>query len=261
MIGYAIYKNVLDETDIKRLKTDDHLVLSKQYIPITCNKALYRHKDDEPITKMLNTDDPLISSGEYISVMTGYSIYKNVLDESDIRKLKTDDELVLFGQFISNSTGYGIYKNKDNYDDIKRLKTDDPRVLSREYISIMTKYKFTDKQLQDQKEGFKKLKENSEKYDQYRQNISNALVEIWKDKDAAEKRINNIKKSYNEPGKRENHGIAIRAGYAKMSDEQKTIIMIKRKETIKNKSEEEKLKSKLKRSAATKGQVTMLTIS
>ena len=125
----------------------------------------------------------------------------------------------------------------------------------------MTNYKFTDKQLQNQKEGFKKLKENSEKYDQYRQNISNALVEIWKDKDAAEKRINNIKKSYNEPGKRENHGIAIRAGYAKMSDEQKTIIMIKRKETIKNKSEEEKLKSKLKRSAATKGQVTMRNIN
>lgn len=261
MIGYSIYKNVLNETDIKRLKPDDPLVLSKQYIPITSNKALYRHKKDESITKMLNTDDPLISSGEYISVMTGYSIYKNVLDESDIRKLKTDDQLVLSGQFISISTGYGIYKNKDNYDDIKKLKTDDPLVLSGEYISIMTNYKFTDEQLQNQKDGFKKLKENTEKYDQYCQNISNALVEIWKDKDAAKKRINNIKNSYNEPGKREKHGNSIKAAKAKMTDEQKSIAIKKQKENIRNKSEEEKLKTKLKRSASMKGLVTMRNIN
>ena len=43
-----------------------------------------------------------------------------------------------------------------------------------------------------------------------------------------------------------------------MTDEQKSIAIKKQKENIRNKSEEEKLKTKLKRSASMKGLVTML---
>jgi hypothetical protein len=46
-----------------------------------------------------------------------------------------------------------------------------------------------------------------------------------------------------------------------MTDEQKSIAIKKQKENIRNKSEEEKLKTKLKRSASMKGLVTMRNIN
>ena len=93
--------------------------------------------DNHDDVRYLRTNDPLVLSKQFISTLTGKAIYKDKDNPDDVRQLPIDDPLVTSGQFIFISTGLSIFRNKDNPNDTRQLPIDDPLVLSGQFIGVM----------------------------------------------------------------------------------------------------------------------------
>lgn len=120
-----------------------------------------------------------------------------------------------------------------------KLKPDDPLVLDGTYIHLMSGFKFTENNLNAQKEGFKRLRNNKERHDKFKQNISNVLVEIWKNTDTTE-RVKNVKAAYT-PEKRKIHSDTIKNVWKNLSEEEYEYRCNLMKNSYSNMSDETKL--------------------
>ena len=114
-----------------------NLTIGGSGAPNFTGMASYMNKDNHNDVRYLRTDDPLVLSKQFISTLTGKTVYKNKDNSDDMRRLSVDDPLVLSGQFISVVLGFGVFRNKDNPDDMRRLSIDDPLVLSGQFIGVM----------------------------------------------------------------------------------------------------------------------------
>ena len=186
-------------------------------------------------------------------------ILREVNDPENILLYEKEEQLkydVLYSNeyfnlsYATNSTynkkGYAVYKHKDNYKKMIKLKPDDPLVLDGTYIHLMSGFKFTENNLNAQKEGFKRLQNNKERHDKFKQNISNALVEIWKNTDTTE-RVKNVKAAYT-PEKRKIHSDTIKNVWKNLSEEEYAYRCKVASESRRNMSVDSKLRHKQKMS-------------